>query len=195
MGRRVLGDRRRGMSEPLNSISDEFVSENQKLAQTIPKKRGGPYTKPERQKRRAEVYKLHILHGWPSTRIAEAMNVNRHTIDDDIKEIYRKMYGNGRFHEAYASIMLEKQIDRLEAQRTRLLEYLDNTKELEQKLTVERLIFDIDTRLAHIMQNAYSTNDKVEELALSRLNEWAKEHNVEQRWIRAYPKILSGHYW
>ncbi len=75
--------------------------------------------------------------------------------------------------------MLEKQIDRLEAQRTRLLEYLDDTKELEQKLTIERLVFDIDRRLAHIMQNAYTTNDKVEEIALSRLNQWAKEHNVE----------------
>ncbi len=173
------------MSE-LPTVDRKFIEENEKIClvqSSSKRKKGGPYTKAERQKRREEVYKLHILHGWPSVRISEATKINRHTIDNDVREIYRKMYGDGRFNEAYATVMLEKQIERLEAQRTRLLEYLDSTKELEQKLTVERMVFDIDTRLAHIMQNAYSTNDKVEELALSRLNEWAKEHNVEQRWI------------
>jgi len=44
-----------------------------------------PFTKSQRRKRRTEVYKLHFEHGMPATRIAEIMNVDRNTINNDLK--------------------------------------------------------------------------------------------------------------
>lgn len=44
-----------------------------------------PFTRSQRRKRRAEVYKLHFEHGMPATRIAEMIKVDRNTINNDLK--------------------------------------------------------------------------------------------------------------
>ena len=52
------------MSEILH-INKEFIEENNKLGKTtqLRKKRGGPYTKKERNKRKEKVLKLRFLYG------------------------------------------------------------------------------------------------------------------------------------
>ena len=48
-------------------------------------KKGGRYTKKEQEERRLQVYHLHFEENTPAIRIAEMLNVNRNTINDDLR--------------------------------------------------------------------------------------------------------------
>ena len=63
----------------------ECVIETMALVQ---EKNGGPYSRDDREKRQNEVFRLHFEFGYPATRIAELMNINRNTINADIKYWY-----------------------------------------------------------------------------------------------------------
>ena len=86
-------------------------------------KKGGPYTKQEQEKRRKKVYELYFEKGNSAVKIAQMLDVNRHTINSDINSWYTQMaaqIGGGNV----GSILL-KQIEKLEIQRKRLLDMLD----------------------------------------------------------------------
>ena len=73
-----------------------FTEENKKINLNLVrhrhkhKQKFAPFTRSQRRKRRIEVYKLHFEHGVPATRIAELMKVDRNTIDNDLKILYRE---------------------------------------------------------------------------------------------------------
>ena len=48
-------------------------------------KKGGPYTKKEQEERKIQVYHLHFEENKSAAKIAELLNVNRNTINDDIR--------------------------------------------------------------------------------------------------------------
>jgi predicted DNA-binding protein YlxM (UPF0122 family) len=89
-------------------------------------KNGGPYTTQEQESRRKQVYELHFEKGFSAVNITEMLNVNRNTINADIKEWYRKV--SEELPEYNVSLLL-KQIHRLEMQQARLLEELENCTE------------------------------------------------------------------
>ena len=74
-------------------IPSEFIEENKSnLQSTIPKrKRSGPYSKNEKQKRRSEVYRLHFDYGYSARKIEELMKVNRNTVNGDISFWYSRL--------------------------------------------------------------------------------------------------------
>jgi len=79
------------MSE-LPQITSDFLDENEKLCQTKPKsKKGGPYSKEQKEKRRNEVYRLHFDYGYSARKIAELMKINRNTINGDIDHWYSRI--------------------------------------------------------------------------------------------------------
>lgn len=142
------------MSQPENdalAVHPSFIEEGehqqrQRANLVKPRQKFAPYTKAQRLKRRKEVYRLHFEYGIAAVKIAEMMNVDRNTINNDIRLLYRdlgKELLNMNCDEYFA-----KQIARLEAQRGRLLTYLAKTENIEQKMSIERLIEDIDFRLA-----------------------------------------------
>jgi hypothetical protein len=47
-------------------------------------KKGGRYTKREQEERKLQVYHLHFEQNKPAVKIAELLNVNRNTVNDDI---------------------------------------------------------------------------------------------------------------
>jgi len=51
-------------------------------------KKGGPYSKKDRSLRIDHVCKLHFEYGYSAKKISELMEVNRNTINDDIKQLY-----------------------------------------------------------------------------------------------------------
>ena len=83
------------MSNELLVVSQEFLAEEEKLCQTMPKpnkkKEGGPYSPHDKQIRRNEVYRYHFDYGYSARRIAELMKINRNTINSDIKYWYSKV--------------------------------------------------------------------------------------------------------
>ncbi len=86
-------------------------------------KKGGPYTKYEQEERREEVFKLHFEYGYPAVRIAKLLNVNRNTIDEDIRHFRSEMYEESKA--TFSKDWLDKQFTRLELQRARLRGELD----------------------------------------------------------------------
>ncbi len=109
-------------------------------------KKGGPYTKQQQEKRRDEVFKLHFEYGYSAVQIANLLNVNRNTINDDIKYWYSELYKTTNFK--YSKDWLDKQFTRLEMQRARLRKELDEDISLKDRLQVERLITSIDLSIS-----------------------------------------------
>ena len=108
-------------------------------------KKGGPYTKQEQEKRRDEVFRLHFEYGYPAVRIAKLLNVNRNTINEDIRHLRSKMYDESKT--TFSKDWLDKQFTRLELQRARLREELDKDIPLKDRLQIEKVITNIDLNI------------------------------------------------
>ncbi len=63
----------------LFNVSREFIEQNKKTHLKLVAKKGGPYSKAERDRRRNEVYRLHFEYGYTARKISELMKVNRNT--------------------------------------------------------------------------------------------------------------------
>jgi predicted DNA-binding protein YlxM (UPF0122 family) len=112
-------------------------------------KKGGPYTKQQTDERRRKVYTLYFEKAIPAVRIAESLNVNRNTINEDIKFWLSQLVeetGNNYF----VSKALQ-QLHSLELQKSRLYDELEKREKLDERLAIERLILDIDTRLTQFV--------------------------------------------
>jgi len=111
-------------------------------------KKGGPYTKKEQEKRRSEVYKLHFEYGYSAVKISNLMKVNRNTINDDIKYWYSQL--SAQWQEQDPKSLIMKQIQRFDSQRCRLFEDLEKEQRVVNKLVIEKLLFDVDSKLTQI---------------------------------------------
>lgn len=161
-------------------ISEQFIDTNKNLVRPT-QKSSRPASKQERFKRRQEVYRLHFEYSIPATRIAELMKVNRNTVNADIKFWYRRLAKE--FEESDIEGFLQKEINRFEAQRTRLLVYLEKASDLEEKLSIERLLFDLDNRLTQLASNAYTSQITNWVNVNKGLNEYAEKEGLKDRWI------------
>ena len=112
---------------------------------TLENKKGGPYTTKEQESRRKQVYELHFEKGISAIKIAEMLNVNRNTINADIKEWYRKV---SEELPTYNVSLLLKQIHRLEMQQARLLDELENCTEVKGRFTIEKILYAINSKIA-----------------------------------------------
>jgi len=107
-------------------------------------KKGGPYTKQEQEKRKKQVYELHFEKGYSAIKISEILEVNRNTINEDIKYWYATI--SEELPEYDMSLLL-KQINRLEIQQTRLLEELEKCANIKDKFIIEKLLFLINSKI------------------------------------------------
>ena len=120
------------------------------------KKTGGPYPKDERVKRQNEVSRLHFEYGYSATKISEMMNVNRNTINQDIKNLYLEI--RDEFRENSEGLIL-KQIGRLESQRSRITENLKEIKSTEdaaERIRYEKLLLDVDSKINDMLSKINS---------------------------------------
>ena len=108
-------------------------------------KKGGRYTKKEQEERRLQVYHLHFEQEKPAVKIAEMLNVNRNTINDDIRYWHQQLANEMNAQDISAK--MTKQIQRMDIQRDRLLGDLEDAESLEQRIKLEKFISDIDNRL------------------------------------------------
>ena len=130
------------------------------MAMLEKKKTGGPYSKDERIKRQNEVSRLHFEFGYSVTKISSMMNVNRNTINQDIKSLYSEI--KDELKENSKDLLL-KQIGRLEAQRNRIIESLNKIKNknydvLENAIRYEKLLLDVDSKINVILSKISSDN-------------------------------------
>ena len=112
-------------------------------------KKGGPYTKKQQEKRRNEVYSLHFEFGYPAQKIAGILKINRNTVNSDINFCYSQLALDWENRDGKKLIV--KQLERFELQRSRLYEELEKCNVLSEKITVEKLILDIDQKISQIV--------------------------------------------
>ncbi len=100
--------------------------------------------------------------GLSATEIAEAMKINRNTINDDIRMLYKEVIKEAPEYFEYFC----KQMARLESQ-SRVLSYLFHTDSVENKIAIERLVADIDFRMLNsatkVEYNSVTFWDKVKQ--------------------------------
>jgi predicted DNA-binding protein YlxM (UPF0122 family) len=164
------------------NVDQTFIRENVELCQTRPfLRKGGPYSKHERVKRRNEVFRLHFEHGYSSRNISEMLNTNRNTISGDINYWYSKLSKDWKNYDIDSWCM--KQVYRLELQRTRLLQELKKQSNLQDKISLEKMILEIDVRLTQLVVKISTTQEATYSWGVDEINRWSKEQKLDVRFI------------
>ena len=119
----------------------------QQLSQTMPKseKNGGPYPIQIKKTRRDEVFRLHFDYGYSARKIADMIKISRNTVNSDVNYWYSRL--KQEFESVSPDACMAKIINRLESQRSRLREELDNVKNFQEKASINKMLLDIDNRL------------------------------------------------
>jgi len=150
------------------------------MALEIKSKKGGPYTKQEQEERRDEVFKLHFEYGYSATQISEMLKINRNTINSDVSFLYSKVYDEmGKV--TYGKWM-NKQLTRLESQRVRLRKELDNDITLHERLQVEKMILDLDSKISSFIIKIETSKQGGWDKAMIIINDWIKDQNGKYKY-------------
>ncbi len=150
------------------------------------KHRFAPYTKTQRRLRRSEVYRLHFEHGMPATRIAEMMKVDRNTINNDLKVLYQKALSDYNPDNMSFDEIIEKQLVRLETQRDRLGLYLCDVNDINSKISIERLIADVDFKLIGAIEKVNHNSNRVVNEIIKGVNKMAESNNIKLRYTSLF---------
>ena len=179
--------------EPFDfEINQGFIEENKKINLNLVRPRQNnrqkfaPFTKAQRRKRRMEVYKLHFEHGVPATRIAELMKVDRNTINNDLKILYREALNDYNPNDISLDDILHKQLVRLETQRDRLGLYLSDAKDINSKIAIERLIADIDYKVIGAIEKLDHNDGRFWEKIIKKVNEIAEHNKLNIRYTSLF---------
>ena len=124
-----------------------------------PEKKGGPYSKKEQEERKIKVYHLCFEENKSAVEIAELLNVNRNTINDDIKYWHQQLASEFKAQDLTAK--MTKQIQRMEIQRDSLLEDLDEVENFDEKIKLERFVSDVDNRLVQLFSKMISSGKSI----------------------------------
>lgn len=164
-------------------VSKEFLAEEQKLCQTMPrsKKNGGRYPIHIRKDRRDEVFRLHFDYGYSARKIAEMIKVNRNTVNSDIMYCYSQLEKDD--HHTSPDDWIKKSLYRLETKRARLMEKLDKTAVLSESITLEKMLYEIDNKIMQTAIKVQTSRETIYDFAMNKLNNWLEENNYKERYI------------
>lgn len=165
----------------LPSVSDDFFEQNKNLGKPSHKS-SAPFNKKDRFARRQEVFRLNFELGIPATQISKIMNVNRNTINADIQFWWNQLDKEWDFHSVQSLVM--RQMKRLESQRSRLMGYLEKENDPEMKLSIERLLLDVENKMGQLFTNAKYSDEQMLESAVKLLNKWADKNKLEKLYLR-----------
>lgn len=158
------------------SIPQEFINENKNAVRNLvkPSQKYSPYTKKERHKRRLEVFRLHMDIGYSAVRISELLKVNRNTINQDIKWCYQQINIQS---DLTPSQILDKQLFRYESQRARLVNSLTNASTVQERLVLEKLILDLDSKITSMMLKINDYATQATYAAMKGINDYLDKHH------------------
>jgi hypothetical protein len=173
-------------------INQEFIEENKNIIPNLVrhgqnrKHKFAPFTMSQRRKRRMEVYKLHFEHGVPATRIAELMKVDRNTINNDLKILYRRALNDYNLDDMNLDDIVQKQLLKLETQRDRLCLYLSDAKDINSKIAIERRISDIDFKLIGAIEKVRHNSGRFWDEIIKKVNEIAEHNKLDIRYTSIF---------
>lgn len=130
---------------------------------------GGPYSKDDQEGRRDQVYVFHFENGYSALKIAEMLDVNRNTVNEDIK--YWNKQITMQFGKENLAGTLCRQIERLDIQRKRLVEKLEKQDDILKTIRIEKMLFDIDYKITGIISKVLGNNLQIEEIGNEKVSE------------------------
>ena len=176
------------MSEYLE-IPREFLEEERKLCQTMPKLHNscrtntkcGPQPSHQKKTRRDKVYKLHFEYGYSARKIATMIKANRNTVNSDISFWYGQMQKD----EDKISIndWMNKVLCRFEARRVRLMEKLEKTQSLGDWLLIEKMVNEIDVKTMQTLVKLDTATQTNYDRVMKRVNGFLEENGYEERYV------------
>lgn len=179
--------------EPFDfEINEGFIEENKKINLNLVRPRQNykhkfaPFTRSQRRKRRVEVYKLQFERGMPATRIAELMKVDRNTINNDLKILYRGALNDYNLDDMNLDEIVQKQLLKLETQRDRLCLYLSDAKDINSKIAIERRIADIDFKLIGVIEKVRHNSSRFWDDVIKKVNEILEHNKLDARYTSVF---------
>lgn len=136
-------------------------------------KKGGPYTKKEQEDRRQEVFKLHFEKGYSAIKTSELLNVNRNTVNEDIRYWYSELVQELNYDVVTWAI---EQIHTFESQKNRLLELLEKEESTQNKIAIEKIIFQINDKRSQFISKMFSNNTMPNPKTDDEIIETIKDH-------------------
>ncbi|NQW12584.1 MAG: hypothetical protein HQ481_22190 [Alphaproteobacteria bacterium] len=168
------------------SASKEFIEQN-KLVQTGPKKKGGPYSSVDKHARRDEVYKLHFDYGYSARRIADIIKINRKTIDNDISFLYSKVLEKWGYPDPESWLL--SNMENLEIQKTRVREELDKAENIQTRISLERLLLEIESKRTDIEFKLCNSIERTHRKSVHMANTWLKKEKRETRYMSFWDTV------
>ncbi len=148
------------VDDTMEKDESENTKESLKDSESLePEKKGGPYTKKEQEERKIQVYHLHFEENKSALEIAELLNVNRNTINDDIKYWHQQFTKEFKAQDLTAK--MTKQIQRMEIQRDRLFDDLEEVENFDEKIKLEKFVSDVDNRLVQLFSKMISSGKAI----------------------------------
>lgn len=156
-------------------VSSEFI-ESSKL-KINSKKRGGPYSKSEITKRRNEAHKLHFGYGYSARKISELMKVNRNTTNRDINFLYSQIECHTQ--EMDSDFLIAESIERLNVQKTRLCELMYVFSIISEKISLEKMILQIESKIIQIKLKIVESNNSAFNIVETEANRLFKKNLIK----------------
>ena len=113
------------------------------------------------------------------------MKVDRNTISNDLKILYKKAMRDHNSDMTYDDV-IEKQLLRLETQRDRLCLYLCDIKDINSKIAIERQIADIDFKVIGLMERMNQNIIQHSNAVIQHVNKIAKDENLKTRYTSLF---------
>jgi hypothetical protein len=114
------------------------------------------------------------------------MKVDRNTINNDLKILYREALTDYSPEDMSLDDILQKQLLRLETQRDRLGVYLCDSKDINNKIAIERLIADIDFKLIGAIEKILHNESRFWDEILKGVNKVAEIKKLDLRYTSLF---------
>ena len=163
-------------------VTPEFLAESIK-EEYQKNKKGGPYSKIERNKRQHEVAKLYFEYGYSARKISEMMKISRATVNSDIQFLFEE-FNKKISLDPYKLVI--RQLMSLEAQKTRLRNILDETKSLSESIAIEKMILDIDSKIINAYTKMGNTELRIHRQGVDYLNTHMEKKKNQERYISLF---------
>jgi len=143
-------------------------------------KKGGRYTKKEIEERRQRVFQLHFEYGYSARKISQMMNINRNTINSDVSFCYSKLRTD--YDKNGSDDWLNRQLLRLESQRVRLRKELDSEISLQEKLQIEKMLLDLDSKVSNMIMKIQTSQQSLWNGGVYLVNKWLEDEGYKDRY-------------
>jgi hypothetical protein len=113
------------------------------------------------------------------------MKVDRNTINNDIKTLYKKAISDYNSENSFDDL-ITKQLLRLETQRDRLGLYLSEVKDTNSKIPIERLIADTDFKVIGVLDKLNQNIVQHYDAVIEHVNRIAEQEKLKGRFTSLF---------